>query len=198
MRVPALLRRVQYVFWFAGALLCGFYAGAYVEARFCQAMGNRRLEQALRPSGPRGLPASPQSLSPRAAGSLVGRLEIPRLGLSAIVLEGSDSRTLRLGVGRIPETADPGQAGNVVLGGHRDTFFRTLRHIRAGDRITLVTPGGPFRYVVEWTAVVDPSDGASLKATTNRSLTMVTCYPFHFVGPAPRRFIVRARQVAPA
>ena len=140
---------------------------------------------------------APRQDSRRAAGSLVGRLEIPRLQLSAIVLEGSDSRTLSRGVGRIPETADPGQNGNVVLSGHRDTFFRPLRQIRAGDRVTLQTPIGLYRYVVEWTAVVNPSDTASLKATPDRSLTLVTCYPFRYVGPAPQRFIVRARQVAP-
>ena len=126
----------------------------------------------------------------------VGRLEMPRLRLSTIVLEGSDSRILRRGVGRLQETADPGDPGNVVLGGHRDTFFRPLRAVRAGDRVTLVTPGGGYRYVVEWTAVVDPADNAPLKATPDRSLTLVTCYPFHYIGPAPQRFIVRARQVA--
>ena len=126
----------------------------------------------------------------------VGRLEMPRLRLSTIVLEGSDSRILRRGVGRLQETADPGDPGNVVLGGHRDTFFRPLRAVRAGDGVTLVTPGGGYRYVVEWTAVVDPADNAPLKATPDRSLTLVTCYPFHYIGPAPQRFIVRARQVA--
>ena len=127
----------------------------------------------------------------------MGRLEIPRLRLSAIVLEGSDSRTLDLGIGRIPETAEPGESGNVVLSGHRDTFFRPLRGIRTGDRIAMVTRGGSYQYVVDWTAVVDPADTATLKATPVRSLTLVTCYPFRYVGPAPQRFIVRARQVLP-
>ena len=194
------LSRVQYAFWFAGALLCSLCAGAYLERRFYQAAESRRLEEALRFNGTRPVPMpvpAPSQASRRAAGSLVGRLEIRRLGLSAIVLEGSDSRTLRRGVGRIPETASPGQDGNVVLSGHRDTFFRPLRQIRAGDRVTLQTPAGLYRYVVEWTAVVNPTDNASLKATADRSLTLVTCYPFRYVGPAPQRFIVRARQVAP-
>ena len=198
MRGFAHLGRVQYAFWFAGALLCSLCAGAYLERRFYQAAENRRLEEALRANGTGSapVPASRED-SRRSAGSLVGRLEIPRLQLSAIVLEGSDSRTLSRGVGRIPQTADPGQDGNVVLSGHRDTFFRPLRQIRAGDRVTLQTPMGLYRYVVEWTAVVNPSDTASLKATPDRSLTLVTCYPFRYVGPAPQRFIVRARQVAP-
>ncbi len=198
MRGLAHLSRVQYPFWFAGALLCSLCAGAYLERCFYQAAENRRLVEALRSNGTRSVPVpTPRESSRRAAGSLVGRLEIRRLGLSAIVLEGSDSRTLSLGVGRIAETADPGQDGNVVLSGHRDTFFRPLRQIRTGDRVTLRTPLGSYRYVVEWTAVVDPSDIASLKATPDRSLTLVTCYPFRYVGPAPQRFIVRARQVAP-
>jgi sortase A len=195
MRGFAHLGRVQYAFWFAGALLCSLCAGAYLERCFYQAAESRRLDEALRSNTTRPAPAPRESLR-RAEGSLVGRLEIPRLQLSAIVLEGSDSRTLSRGVGRIPETADPGQNGNVVLSGHRDTFFRPLRKIRAGDRVTLQTPIGLYRYVVEWTAVVNPSDTASLKATPDRSLTLVTCYPFRYVGPAPQRFIVRARQMA--
>ena len=135
--------------------------------------------------------------SPQHCSSLVGRVEIPRLHVSAIVLEGSDTRTLSHGVGRIPETADPGQAGNVVLGGHRDTFFRPLRAIRRGDRINMVTPAGSYSYQVDWTSVVDPTDVSSLKSTKSHSLTLVTCYPFYYVGPAPQRFIVRAHQVVP-
>ena len=196
MRGLTLLRRAQYVFWFAGILLCGLSAGVYLRARYFQAMESRRLEDALRSQVRGVIPAAPAHVK-RTTGSLVGRLEIPRLKFSAIVLEGSDSRTLRLGVGRIPGTAEPGQDGNVVLGGHRDTFFRPLRGIRAGDFITLATTAGPYRYVVEWTAVVDPRDTGSLHTTSERSLTLVTCYPFYYVGPAPQRFIVRARQVMP-
>jgi sortase A len=197
MRIPALLRRVQYLFWIAGAMLCGWYAGVYLRQRSFQAVENRRLEAALHPAGFRELPVMPTHWSRPATGSLVGRLEIPRLRLSAIVLEGSDSRTLDLGVGRIMETAEPGESGNVVLSGHRDTFFRPLRGIRAGDRIAMVTRGGSYQYVVDWTKIVDPSDTATLKPTPGQSLTLVTCYPFRYVGPAPQRFIVRARQVVP-
>jgi sortase A len=193
----ALLRRAQFVFWCGGALLCGFATGAYLGARYYQAMENSRLENALR-SHLHGAPPAPSARSPRRkTGSLVGRLEIPRLRLSAIVLEGSDSRTLSVGIGRIPETANPGEAGNVVIGGHRDTFFRPLSGIHNGDRIKMTTPAGAYFYEVDWTRIVDPSDNASLKATPRRSLTLVTCYPFHYVGPAPRRFIVRAHQVVP-
>jgi sortase A len=193
----ALLRRLQYVFWAAGLLLGGLVAGAYLEARYLQARENLRLEDALQSRGPASMAdGSRHAAAPRTVGSLVGRLEIPRLRLSAIVLEGSDSRTLRVAVGRLPETGDAGEVGNVVLSGHRDTFFRPLRKIRAGDRVVLTTPDGAYRYVVEWTTVVNPSDNSSLKATSDRSLTLVTCYPFRYIGPAPQRFIVRARQLA--
>jgi sortase A len=192
-----LRRRAEYALWFAGTLLCGFYTGAYLETHVFQMMGSRQLDEALL-HGKRSVTAAPgqRPIFRRSEGSLVGRLEIPRLRLKAIVLEGSEGSTLRRGIGRLPETANPGQEGNLVLSGHRDTFFRPLRNIGSGDRITLVTPQGPYRYVVEWTAVVDPNDTSSIEPTAGPSLTLVTCYPFRYVGPAPQRFIVRARQIA--
>jgi sortase A len=195
MRAQVLLRRLEYALWIAGALAVGFCAGVFIEARIYQALESRRLDEALKSERPQA--PAPRRES-RPTGSLVGRLEIPRLKFSAIVLEGSDSGTLRLGVGRIPETADPGQKGNIVLSGHRDTFFRPLRNIRDGDRISLVTPSGRFQYVVDWTTVVNPSNTTSLMPTPKPALTLVTCYPFYYVGPAPERFIVRARQVEQA
>jgi sortase A len=197
MRVLALADRAQYAFWFAGTLLCGLYAGAVVESHIYQSVENRRLDQALLSGGAHASSVRPRGSSPRAVGSLVGRLEIPRLKLKAIVLEGTESSTLRRGIGRLPETADPGQEGNVVLSGHRDTFFRPLHGIAAGDHIRLVTPGGAWRYLVEWTAIVDPADTAVIGTTPEKSLTLVTCYPFRYVGLAPQRFIVRARQEMP-
>ena len=195
MRNLLLAVRLEYVFWAAGALLCGYTAGAYLESRVFQARENRRLEEALAPAGPHSLPAPPPPVLSRKTGSLVGRLEIPRLKISTIVLEGSDNRTLQLGVGLVPESAGPGEAGNMVLGGHRDTFFRPLRRIRKGDRLMLVTPQGRYRYEVQWISIVKPSDTDVLKPTRQPSLTLVTCYPFWYVGAAPDRFIVRARLV---
>jgi sortase A len=199
MRTDGLLRCTQRVLWIAGALLCGFCAGLFLEGRLFQALEDQRLEEERRSRERQPIP-SPFVIpkTPRAIGGLVGRLAIPRLQLSAIVLEGGDDAVLRLGVGRVLHTADPGEPGNVVLGGHRDTFFRPLRQIRTGDAITLVTPESSFRYVVEWTEIVNPDDSRVLAPTPRPSLTLVTCYPFRFVGPAPQRFIVRARQVAPS
>jgi sortase A len=108
------------------------------------------------------------------------------------VRTGSDARTLQLAVGHIPGTARPGEDGNVGLAGHRDTFFRRLRDIEPDDRIRIVTPSGTYDYRVQRTDVVEPSDVGVLERTTEPSLTLVTCYPFTYVGSAPERFIVRA------
>lgn len=125
----------------------------------------------------------------------IGRIEIPRLGVNAVVRTGSDARTLRLAVGHIPGTAAPGQ-GNTGLAAHRDTFFRRLGSIERGDEIRVVTPEGTFRYTVEETMVVEPTDVWVLDPTDDPALTLVTCYPFRFVGSAPQRFIVRAHLIS--
>jgi sortase A len=127
-----------------------------------------------------------------AAGGLIGRIEIARLGFSAIVVEGTSAKTLRRAIGHIDGTALPGQSGNIGLSGHRDTFFRPLRNTRLNDKITVTTLLGQYRYRVLSTTVVRPSDIAVLEPTGNEILTLVTCYPFYFVGPAPSRFVVRA------
>jgi sortase A len=124
---------------------------------------------------------------------LVGLLEIPRLQLSVVVMEGDDDRTLARAVGHLPGTALPWQSGNTVMAGHRDTFFRPLRDLRAGDEIRVTTTRGLFDYHVLSTEIVAPDDVSALAPTPDRSLTLVTCYPFVYVGRAPQRFIVRAR-----
>src|SRR5208283_982532 len=130
------------------------------------------------------------------AGSPLGRIEISSVGLAAMIMEGIDGRTLRHAVGHIPGTALPGQPGNVALAGHRDTFFRGLRNIHKDDEITLTTLHGCYRYRVDWTEVVEPEDTKVLDATPGDSLTLVACYPFYYVGPAPKRFIVRAHRIS--
>jgi len=126
-------------------------------------------------------------------GLIIGRIETTRLGLSAIVMEGTDKTTLRRAVGHIAGTALPGQPRNVGVAGHRDTFFRPLRNIQRND-ITLTTLLGEYRYRVVSTKVVGPYDVAGLNLSSNEVLTLVTCYPFYFVGSAPNRFIVRAER----
>jgi sortase A len=126
------------------------------------------------------------------AGSPVALLSIPRLGLSAVVLEGAEERELKLGPGHIPGTSLPGDGGNVGVAGHRDTFFRPLRHIKTNDTIRLATREKEYHYQVVSTKLVEPEDVQVLHASAQETLTLVTCYPFDFVGPAPKRFIVRA------
>ena len=125
---------------------------------------------------------------------LIGRIEIPRLGLSVMVIEGIDRRSLRRAAGHIPGTALPGQPGNVGISAHRDSYFRPLRKIKTNDIITFTTLLGDYRYRVLSTRVVKAQDVAVLAPSANQILTLVTCYPFYFVGPAPNRFIVRAER----
>lgn len=169
-----------------GLASMGFYGLVQAQAAIVQAYQNGRLERGLRGAG--DVPGP---------GDIVGRLEIPRLGLAAVVLEGSDSGTLLVAAGHLPGTALPGDPGNVVVSAHRDTFFRELRGARAGDRVRIVTLRGTFDYQVESTMVVDPERRELLKPTRRPTLTLITCFPFEFIGAAPRRFVVRARQVDP-
>ena len=129
---------------------------------------------------------------------LLGRLSIPRLKVTAMVREGADSATLRRAVGHIPGTALPGHPGNVALAGHRDTFFRALRNIQKDDKIDFETESGTYQYVVESTKIVAPRDVGVLAASRDKVLTLVTCYPFYYVGSAPKRFIVRATETGPS
>ena len=127
--------------------------------------------------------------------TMVGKIEIPAVGLSTKVLEGSDARTLRLGVGHITGTAVPGPYGNVGLAGHRTTYFRSLQRIHIGDVIRYSTLTGTFTYRVVSFRVVLPSAIEVLNSTEQPTLTLVTCYPFHSSGAAPTRLIVHAEMV---
>ena len=150
--------------------------------------------QASRAFAQTGAPSPPTSDSLIAAGELVGRLEIPRLKISVAVAEGTDAATLRRAAGHISGTALPGQSGNIGIAGHRDTLFRPLRNARQGDVIMLVTSQGEYRYRVVSTKIVRPTEVAVLKPDGHEILTLITCYPFYFIGPAPDRFIVRAER----
>ncbi len=135
-----------------------------------------------------------RDISAPASGSVVGKLFIPRLGLSTVVVEGDDESNLRISAGHIPGTALPGNSGNIGIAGHRDTFFRPLKDIRNTDILELSTPQGTVRYRVSSTKVVYPSDVQVLQPTGTDSVTLVTCYPFYYVGAAPKRFIVHAEK----
>lgn len=189
--VPCFLERILFVI----AFVClGYYGYVQAETFLYQRIENRELDAVLA-SRSADVVNVPGRRPYPAAGSTLGRITIDRLGVSAIVRAGSDARTLSLAVGHVPGTALPGAAGNVGLAGHRDTFFRRLRDIQSGDVITMATPEGVFRYLVERTLIVEPEDVWVLDPTAQPSLTLVTCYPFTFLGSAPQRFIVRATMV---
>jgi len=212
-RLTVFLRWARFFFLVLGVLALSYCAVVLIDRWAFQAYQTWRFERAMkatqafaggnpqRASSPH--PSQEEADRARAsalgidgiAGSPLGRIEISSIGLMAMVMEGVDGRTLRHAVGHIPGTPLPGQQGNVALAGHRDTFFRGLRNIHKGDGITLTTLHGSFRYRVESTEVVEPQDTRVLSATTADILTLVTCYPFYFVGPAPRRFIVRAHKI---
>ena len=125
-------------------------------------------------------------------GEALAVLRMPRLHLEVPVLEGTDKFTLNRGVGRIAGTSLPGQSGNIGIAGHRDGFFRPLKDIRAGDSIELATTSGTLVYAVDRIRITSPADVGVLRPRTKPSLTLVTCYPFYFVGRTPNRYIVEA------
>jgi sortase A len=199
------LRWLERALLLIGVLCLGIWAWSWLDATYFQYRENQVLDEALNappPASPAAETdslgsfqpaAEPQPKPPMEDGSLLGRIEIPRIGVSAIVLEGADDKTLRRGVGHIPQTSLPG-VGNVGLAAHRDSFFRGLKDIRKNDIIQLQTLEGTFRYRVEWTQIVKPEDTQVLADNGTSELTLVTCYPFYYVGSAPKRFIVRAQQ----
>jgi sortase A len=197
MRTRRRLRLAQYGFTVAAVLALGYGAALWVNSRLYQAQAQaaRQFDRELRLTGVR-LAAPPVSVAASIPedGGLVGRLEIPRLGLSAMVVEGDNGVDLGRAVGHIPGTAFPGQPGNVGLAGHRNTFFQPLQSIRESDTITFSTLQGDYSYRVVSTTVVRPQDVQVLLPTERDSLTLVTCFPFDYVGAAPKRFIVRAER----
>ena len=158
----------------------------FLESRWGQSAAERQFENAGTPDG---TPAGPDR--PRD-GETVAKLMIPRLSAQLYVVEGDDTRELRRGPGHMPGTAMPGGKGNCVIAGHRDTHFRVLKDIRQGDDIVLETRNGEFLYRVKSTKIVSPKDTDPLQPTAGPVLNLITCYPFYYVGNAPKRFIVKA------
>ncbi len=174
----------------AGAAALGWSAWVRIEASVSQKQARDWLSHAPVFRSPRAENATAASLR---RGDPIGELEAPRLHLSVMVREGDDERTLRSGAGHIPGTALVPGKGNIGIAGHRDTFFRPLRFIRPDDRITLRTPAGIVQFTVSDVEIVPPDDVQALSPEPGRDLTLVTCYPFYYVGPAPKRFIVHAK-----
>jgi sortase A len=199
---PRSLRWLEGLLWGLAAVLLGSYFGALAEAELVQAQHARRLDahremvtEAV--SSAATVQAVDLDKAPsELANGLVGRIRIEGADVESIVLSGEDDLTLRRAVGHLADTALPGQGGNVALAAHRDSFFRGLRHVEAGQHIEIETLDGTYHYVVTSTRVVEPTDLSVLEDTGAETLTLITCYPFDYVGPAPRRFVVRASRVA--
>jgi sortase A len=196
-------RTVQIVRWIEGGLViigatCLLWAGATSLSAIVYQVGWRASleERAAAPGrpdadrGPLGVATRVEATAP------IGRIEIPRLGLSAVVAEGDDEKTLTVAVGHLPDTPFPWQAGNSALAGHRDSFFLPLRRIQVGDDIHFRSAHGTFRYRVTRYTVVEPDELWVLDASPSAALTLITCYPFDVVGAAPRRFVVHAERIA--
>jgi sortase A len=166
----------------AAGLTMAAWAGLVVtQARFIEAMPPPKV--------------SVPTATAVARGSWVARLEAPSARLTATVLEGSDDDTLRKGAGHIEGTAFPGDDGNVGIAGHRDTTFRRVRHLEVGDILTLQTRRARFDYRIMKTMIVEPDAVEVLDPTAHPTLTLVTCYPFSYIGPAPKRYILQAHLI---
>ncbi len=181
------LRWASYFFLFVGIFAASYAVYIIADAEAYQAVALRKFSHSVPPAEPH-LPI---------IGEVIGEIEIPTVAIKAVILHGDSPEILRRGVGHLPETPLPGEWGNVALAGHRDTFFRSLHQIRTGDVIVLRTIGGAFQYRVESIRVVSPTDIGVLASSSRSELTLVTCFPFDYVGAAPNRFIVRAFEVEP-
>lgn len=189
MRNATSLNWVQRCLWTAGFVALGYCAYVQIEAWTAQTKGNQDLDHSLHVTR-----TSPATLP---EGTLVGRLEVPRLGMSVVIFEGTGDNILAIGAGHLPGSPLPGQNGNVVLAAHRDTFFRPLRKIHPHDLLTVTTTEGTRQYQVESMRIVNPNQTEVLAPDSQSVLTLITCYPFEYFGHAPRRFVVRAKRIDP-
>jgi len=185
-----LAARLEKALWWIATLLLGVALWMKGDASWYQ----RRASAELR-ALPAPVAASQPAPQAPLDGAPLGWLRIPRLELEVVIAEGMSDAVLRRAVGRVPGGARPGEGGNVVLAGHRDTFFRPLERIRAGDLVVFEDRARRITYRVEWAAVVEPRQVEVVGPSAYEALTLVTCFPFGYVGPAPYRFVVRARRL---
>jgi len=204
------LLKLEHLLLFFGLLMLGIYFGARVDGHLHsrKSLANFRSEQLrladeskrvdFRMSKPDFSLWSPKRVKAYENSLLtnttpaIGVLRIPKIHLEVPVLQGTDDLSLNRGVGWIGGTARPGTDGNVGLAGHRDGFFRSLKDVTEGDAIELVTVDEARTYVIDGLVIVTPDDTSILASRAHPSLTLVTCYPFYFLGSAPERYIVQA------
>jgi sortase A len=181
-------RRFERLFLTIGIALVGWAALSIAQATLFERTARRDFERAAAEPTPAVKPLPPASL---AVGDMLGIVEIPRLGFSTIVVEGDSDEMLKVAAGHLPDTP-PWQPGNTAIAGHRDGHFRPLKDIEIGDTIRLRTRHGTFDYRIKKTVIVLPSDISVLQPTLAKTLTLVTCYPFTYIGHAPKRFVIHA------
>jgi sortase A len=183
--VQSCLRLAFYIFLAIGLLAASYVGYIIADAKAYQAIQLPKFAHdvpIVEPHFPR-------------IGEAIGEIQIASVGLRAVIIQGDSAQVLRIGVGHLPETSMPGKPGKVALAGHRDSFFRPLRRVRAGDVITLRMNTGTFHYKVDSTTVVSSRDVGVLRPSGRNELTLVTCFPFNYIGAAPNRFIVHAYEV---
>ena len=199
----SVLRFAQRLFLWLGVAALAYAGGTAAHAGIYQRYQSWKFERARVSATARNLKqaiAAPKVIEAAVVeeavhlreGDLVGKLEIPRIGISVMVLQGLEEDTLILGAGHVPGTPLPGAEGNVAIAAHRDTFFRKLEGIMTGDSIHFATVRRTYEYVVDSTEIVDPEDTQVMESRARPELTLITCYPFYFIGSAPKRFVVHA------
>lgn len=172
-----------------GLVLAAWPAFLWVESGYAQWSGQKALEsENIVAAGAR----HQERKNVLPAGTPIGQFEIPRLGMQWVLLEGTDARTLDKSIGHVEGTALPGESGNIAVAGHRNTHFRKLEWIRRGDEIVLRTKQREYRYIVEWGRLFQPDDIEVLDAAHGPAVTLITCFPFEYIGSAPLRYVVRA------
>ncbi len=191
MRTRVFFRWTQRLLFITGALAVSYVAVTLLYAKFYQEAAGNVLEKQISDQEQHKVILS--TIMARQ-GDVLGRIEIPRLGMKVAILEGTAAQTLRLGVGHIKGTAVPGQPGNIGIAGHRDTFFRALKDIRTNDKILIQTAAGLSSYEVDKVQIVAPDDTGVLAPSDRSAITLVTCYPFQFIGGAPERLVVHAHE----
>ena len=180
-----------------GLALAGWPLAVYAESEYVQWSAGNAFHGEGGPAKPPTETIVPSAVAkPNSAklksGTPLGKLSIARLGISYVLLEGTDARTLDKSIGHVESTSLPGETGNIGVAGHRNTHFRKLEWVRRGDVITILTKTDEYRYGVEWVKLFTPSDLEVLDPSHGPAVTLITCFPFEYVGSAPQRFIVRA------
>ena len=198
-RIGAGARAVGTAAIIAGVVMLSYAGVVVLRARAYQHAYDAAAQAAA--TGPavpvdvRPAAATPLTPRPLVEGATIGEIRVDRIGLRTVITQGESDAILALGAGHLADTPWLGESGNVVLAGHRDTVFRPLEHIRTGDLIQVTADASTTRYVVTSTKIVEPTDLSVLDASDGNTLTLITCFPFVYVGHAPHRFIVRATEV---